>query len=340
MRIPPRFRLPSWLLALIAVTSASPAAGQQAPVLLRFQLIKSSQTRTTDTSIKAIDAALKELFRFPGYRLLGRAAVVLDYQPGPPSPTMQRLTAEGIPYQLSASLESMSPGAVQIAVKLWGLPGAPAGSVGQLFSTRVSVPFGHTVVLGSTQLAGTSAGTLILAVTPELQGRITPDLVTTRETFTADAVDDPVAYVGGPQPRYPDSLKALKITGRVTLRFVVGVDGKPEAASVQVLSSTHPAFEQSAVEAILGSTFRPATIRGTKVRQMVEQVVRFTPTDRAPAAATGAYTADQVDDPVSYVSGPIPKYPVSLRERGWPGTSPCGSWWVLTARWNLRPSRW
>ena len=93
--------------------------------------------------------------------------------------------------------------------------------------------------------------------------------------YTSTTVDDPVQYVGGPMPTYPDSLKAAKVTGNVTLRYIVGADGKVEGPSIQVLTSTNRAFEQPAIDAVKGSIFRPAILKGTKVRQLVEQVVRF-----------------------------------------------------------------
>ncbi len=94
--------------------------------------------------------------------------------------------------------------------------------------------------------------------------------------YTVDQVDDPVRYLSGPPPKYPDALKAAKVEGRVTLRYVVGIDGRVEATSLQVLNSTRKEFEEPALEAIRNSIFRPAKLKGTPVRQMVEQVVRFT----------------------------------------------------------------
>ena len=41
-------------------------------------------------------------------------------------------------------------------------------------------------------------------------------------------------------------------------------------------NSTNKAFETPAIEAIKKSNFKPAKIKGTAVRQLVEQVVRFT----------------------------------------------------------------
>jgi protein TonB len=100
--------------------------------------------------------------------------------------------------------------------------------------------------------------------------------VITGESFTVDQVDDPVQYIGGPLPTYPPALRTAGIEGRVTVRYIVGADGKVEENTIQVLNSTNKAFEAPAIEAIRKSNFKPAKIKGTPVRQLVEQVVRFT----------------------------------------------------------------
>lgn len=95
------------------------------------------------------------------------------------------------------------------------------------------------------------------------------------ESFTIDQVDDPVRLIGGPEPVYPDAMKIAGIEGVVRLRFVVGVDGKVESSTVRVVSSSHEAFERSAIEGIRTMRFKSATMRGQTVRQLVEQNVRF-----------------------------------------------------------------
>lgn len=95
------------------------------------------------------------------------------------------------------------------------------------------------------------------------------------ESFTVDQVDDPVQYLDGPLPAYPPVLKAASIEGKVSLRFIVGTDGRVEGGTIQVLSSTNKAFEGPAIEAIKKSRFKPAKIRGAPVRQLVDQAVRF-----------------------------------------------------------------
>ncbi|MES2124039.1 MAG: energy transducer TonB [Gemmatimonadota bacterium] len=95
------------------------------------------------------------------------------------------------------------------------------------------------------------------------------------ESFTVDQVDDPVQYLDGPLPAYPPVLKTAGIEGKVSLRFIVGTDGRVEGGTIQVLSSTNKAFEAPAIEAIKKSRFKPAKIRGAPVRQLVDQAVRF-----------------------------------------------------------------
>lgn len=100
--------------------------------------------------------------------------------------------------------------------------------------------------------------------------------VSTEETFVADEVDDPVQPINQLRPRYPPVLQQAGIAGSVDVQYVVGINGKAEPESFKVLRSTNKAFEDPARDAILGSTFKPARIRGQPVRQLVQQRVSFT----------------------------------------------------------------
>lgn len=100
--------------------------------------------------------------------------------------------------------------------------------------------------------------------------------VTTQDTYTDAQVDDPVQPLVCPEPKYPPALKSVGVQGSVTLRYVVGTNGRTEPGSVRVISSTNKAFEEPAVETINKCTYKSAKIKGTPVRQLVEQNVRFT----------------------------------------------------------------
>jgi len=93
---------------------------------------------------------------------------------------------------------------------------------------------------------------------------------------TLAQADDPAVDLEGPLPVYPSALRQVGIEGSVQLRYIVGVDGRAESGSVKVTRSTNTAFELPATEAIRLARFRPARIGGRVVRQVVEQVVRFT----------------------------------------------------------------
>jgi periplasmic protein TonB len=93
---------------------------------------------------------------------------------------------------------------------------------------------------------------------------------------TAPQVDEPAEYIDGPEPKYPVALRRVGIEGTVLLQYIVGIDGTIEPGSIQALKSSDRLFEAPAIDAIRQSHFKPARIKGRRVRQLVEQVVRFT----------------------------------------------------------------
>src|ERR1041384_1413629 len=68
----------------------------------------------------------------------------------------------------------------------------------------------------------------------------------TGETFLEAQVDDPVAPINIPKPRYPPGLQQAGVSGKVELQFVVDTLGHAEAASWKVLKSTNKLFEEPA----------------------------------------------------------------------------------------------
>jgi protein TonB len=95
------------------------------------------------------------------------------------------------------------------------------------------------------------------------------------ETFLEAEVDDPVAPINIPKPRYPPVMQSAGIAGRVEVQYVVDTTGHAEPPSWKVLRSTNRAFEEPAREAIMKAVFKPARIRGTAVRQLVQQAISF-----------------------------------------------------------------
>jgi len=97
-----------------------------------------------------------------------------------------------------------------------------------------------------------------------------------RMVVTMRDVDEPAQYLDGPSPVYPAALRQVGVEGWVQLRYIVGVDGHAEPGSVRSLASSNVAFEAPAIDAVAHANFRPARLNGHVVRQLVEQVVRFT----------------------------------------------------------------
>ena len=97
----------------------------------------------------------------------------------------------------------------------------------------------------------------------------------TGETFLEAQVDDPVAIISQPKPRYPPVLQQAGVSGKVELQFVVDTLGHAEPASWKVLKSTNKLFEEPARETIMKSVFKPARIKGAAVRQLVQQAMVF-----------------------------------------------------------------
>jgi len=97
----------------------------------------------------------------------------------------------------------------------------------------------------------------------------------TGEAFLAEQVDDPVAPINQPRPRYPPVLQQAGVQGFVEVQFVVDTTGHAEP-KITILKSSHPQFEAPAKEAVLKSVFKPAKIKGRPVRQLVQQRFGFT----------------------------------------------------------------
>lgn len=90
-----------------------------------------------------------------------------------------------------------------------------------------------------------------------------------------EQVDVAVRQQGAANLRYPDRLRSANITGTVVMRFIVGANGRVESGSIQVIDSPHEEFTDAVKDALRSMRFRPAEVRGTKVRQLVEQSFTF-----------------------------------------------------------------
>jgi type II secretory pathway component GspD/PulD (secretin) len=131
-------------------------------VRLRFQIIEADGFTTNDSAIAEVETALRQLFRFRGYRLIaealaaGASGSVTSHQLiGPGDITLHLEVGVG---QVSG-LEDRK--AVELNVELNG----PRGTI---LRSGVTVPHGQTVVLGTAR-PFPNMGALILVVRPEIE---------------------------------------------------------------------------------------------------------------------------------------------------------------------------
>jgi protein TonB len=89
-------------------------------------------------------------------------------------------------------------------------------------------------------------------------------------------VEKPVRQLRGTcVPKYPEDLRAARTTGQVVAHFVVDTAGMIEPATFKVLRSSHGAFSAAVQEVVPCMRFQPASIRGRRVRQVVQQPFVF-----------------------------------------------------------------
>lgn len=113
---------------------------------------------------------------------------------------------------------------------------------------------------------------------PVEQALIPPDIAAGEVVYTAtleDARFEPAQLLSQPLPRYPRSMEAIAMSGRVVLQFIVDTVGSVELRSIRILESTHELFEEPARESVARAVFRPARLGAMPVRQLTRQPISF-----------------------------------------------------------------
>ena len=75
------------------------------------------------------------------------------------------------------------------------------------------------------------------------------------------------------KPSYPQEMLKKKMSGTVTVEFIVGENGR--VLDAVAIDSTNPAFNELAVAAIKKWTFKPATRKGVNIRTLLRLPVIF-----------------------------------------------------------------
>jgi TonB family protein len=103
-----------------------------------------------------------------------------------------------------------------------------------------------------------------------------PAIAGTDSAFSVLEVDSAVTrHPWSAAPAYPPEMLKKKQEGTVFVRYVVDTTGLADAASFEVLRSTHAEFTEAVRMALPDMRFNPARIGRRRVRQLVEQEFSF-----------------------------------------------------------------
>jgi len=95
------------------------------------------------------------------------------------------------------------------------------------------------------------------------------------DVSTDSMVDERPVFLSGPPLRYPPLLRQAGIEGHMLVRAIIDTTGRAEPASVQVIDSPHPGFNEAARNALLQARFRGGRFRGRAVRVLITFPVAF-----------------------------------------------------------------
>jgi len=109
--------------------------------------------------------------------------------------------------------------------------------------------------------------------------------VSGNEVYAEALVEERPALLSAPRPVYPALLIQAGIQGRVILPAVIDTTGRVEPASLRILKSPHPGFDQPTRDWVLKALFRPARLQGRGVRVFIHLLVDYSIT-----TSSGSYS--------------------------------------------------
>lgn len=133
-------------------------------VMLHFQIIEANGAAESDPAIAAVERELRRLFRFDGYEL------VAETQMGGIQGTAFRQGIAGRPrsFMIRGGVTEVRRGGEAPTITMD--VGLFVGGAGDILETSVTIPAGHSVVLGTANAPGYE-GALILVVRAEITER-------------------------------------------------------------------------------------------------------------------------------------------------------------------------
>jgi TonB family protein len=106
-------------------------------------------------------------------------------------------------------------------------------------------------------------------------GRASGIVVSGNEVYAEALVEERPALLSAPPPVYPAHLRQAGIQGRVILPAVIDTTGRVEPASVRIMKSPNPGFDQPTKDWVQKALFRPARLQGRSVRVFINLLVDY-----------------------------------------------------------------
>jgi protein TonB len=88
------------------------------------------------------------------------------------------------------------------------------------------------------------------------------------------ALEKEPQFVNQVKPVYPEIARKAGLEGRLVVRVLIDKDGKPQKAQV-VKSTGIEAFEESAIDAVMKSSYSPAIQNGRPVKCWMTIPIKF-----------------------------------------------------------------
>ena len=127
-----------------------------------------------------------------------------------------------------------------------------------------------------------------------VEGSRASDIVVSgNEVYAEGLVEERPALLSAPAPVYPALLKEAGIQGRVILPAVIDTTGRVEPASVRIMKSSDPAFDQPTKDWVLKALFRPARLHGRGVRVFINLLVDYSITPSSGSYSITTWSASQ-----------------------------------------------
>jgi TonB family protein len=95
------------------------------------------------------------------------------------------------------------------------------------------------------------------------------------DVYGVGDVQDPPHQISSPMLAYPAPLLLARVTGRVVVEAVIDSAGSVEAASLRVITSSDPRFNDAAKAYVEKARFTPGRIAGRAVRVRFQVPVEF-----------------------------------------------------------------